>query len=50
LWTLVAPTGEQPSLGDSDVCSENLFGNGHKVGVSGGCTFVRVEHPLRSGQ
>ncbi len=42
----VAPTGQEPSLGDSDVFSENLFRNGHKVGVSGGvCTFVRVAHP-----
>jgi hypothetical protein len=42
----VAPTGPQPSLGDQDVFSENLFRDGHKVGVSGGvCTFVRVEHP-----
>jgi hypothetical protein len=42
----VAPTGPQPSLGDQDVFGENLFRDGHKVGVSGGvCTFVRVEHP-----
>jgi hypothetical protein len=42
----VAPTGEQPSLGDSFVFSENLFRDGHKVGVSGGvCTFVRLQHP-----
>jgi hypothetical protein len=41
-----APTGDQPSLGDADVFSENLFSNGHKVGVSGGvCSFVRVAHP-----
>jgi hypothetical protein len=42
----VAPTGEEPSLGDSDVFSENLFRNGKKVGFSGGqCTFVRVTNP-----
>ena len=42
----VAPTGDQPSLGDSSVFSENLFRDGHKVGISGGvCTFVRLEHP-----
>ena len=41
----VAPTGE-PSLGDYSVFSENLFRDGHKVGISGGvCTFVRLEHP-----
>jgi hypothetical protein len=28
------------------VFSENLFRDGHKVGISGGvCTFVRLEHP-----
>jgi hypothetical protein len=42
----VAPTGDQPSLGDHSVFSENLFRDGHKVGISGGvCTFVRLEHP-----
>jgi hypothetical protein len=42
----VAPTGDQPSLGDYSVFSENLFRDGHKVGISGGvCTFVRLEHP-----
>ena len=42
----VAPTGDQPSLGDSSVFSENLFRDGHKVGISGVmCTFVRLEHP-----
>jgi hypothetical protein len=42
----VAPTGGAPSLGDSFVASENLFRDGHKVGISGViCTFVRLEHP-----
>jgi hypothetical protein len=42
----VAPTGDQPSLGDSFVFSENLLRDGHKVGVSGGvCTFVRLQNP-----
>jgi hypothetical protein len=42
----VAPTGEQPSLGDSFVFSENLFREGRRVGISGGvCTFVRLEKP-----
>jgi hypothetical protein len=42
----VAPSGEEPSLGDSFVLSENLFRDGHKVGISGVvCTFVRLEHP-----
>jgi hypothetical protein len=42
----VAPTDGPPTLGDSFVLSENLFRDGHKVGISGVvCTFVRVEHP-----
>jgi hypothetical protein len=42
----VAPTGEEPSLGDSFVFSENLLRDGRKVGISGGvCTFVRLENP-----
>jgi hypothetical protein len=42
----VAPTGDQPSLGDYSVFSENLLRDGHKVGISGGvCTFVRLDHP-----
>src|ERR671922_556773 len=42
----VAPTGEEPSLGDAFVLSENLLRDGKKVGISGVvCTFVRVEHP-----
>ena len=42
----VAPTGDQPSLGDSFVFSENLFRDGRKVGVSGAvCTFVRLQNP-----
>jgi hypothetical protein len=42
----VEPTGGAPSLGDSFVASENLFRDGHKVGISGViCTFVRLEHP-----
>jgi hypothetical protein len=42
----VAPTGPQPSLGDSFVLSENLFRDGKKVGISGVvCTFVRLQHP-----
>jgi hypothetical protein len=42
----VAPTGEEPSLGDSLVFSENLLRDGRKVGISGGvCTFVRLENP-----
>ena len=41
-----APTGEEPSLGDTFVLSENLFRDGKKVGISGVvCTFVRVERP-----
>jgi hypothetical protein len=32
----VAPTGDQPSLGDYSAFSENLFRDGHKVGISGG--------------
>jgi hypothetical protein len=41
-----APTGEEPSLGDAFVLSENLFHDGKKVGISGVvCTFVRVERP-----
>jgi hypothetical protein len=42
----VDPTGDQPSLGDSFVLSENLLRDGRRVGVSGvECTFVRLEHP-----
>jgi allene oxide cyclase-like protein len=42
----VAPKGDGPSLGDSFVLSENLFRDGHKVGISGVvCTFVRIQHP-----
>ena len=42
----VAPKGDGPSLGDSFVLSQNLFRDGHKVGISGVvCTFVRLEHP-----
>ena len=42
----VAPTGEEPSLGDSFVLSENLLRDGKKVGISGVvCTFVRVANP-----
>jgi hypothetical protein len=42
----VAPTGDEPSLGDSNVFSENLFRDGKKVGFSGGqCTFVRLQNP-----
>jgi hypothetical protein len=42
----VAPTGEEPSLGDSFVLSENLLRDGKKVGISGVvCTFVRLQHP-----
>lgn len=37
----VAPTGPQPSLGDQDVFSENLFRDGKKVGISLG----RDSHP-----
>ena len=41
-----ATTGEEPSLGDTFVLSENLFRDGKKVGISGVvCTFVRVERP-----
>jgi hypothetical protein len=39
----VDPTGDEPSLGDSSVFSENLFRDGKQVGFSGGqCTFVRL--------
>jgi hypothetical protein len=42
----VAPTGEEPTLGDSIVLSENLFRDGKKVGISGvHCTFVRLANP-----
>ena len=42
----VAPTGGAPSLGDYFVASEDVFRDGHKVGISGVmCTFVRLEHP-----
>jgi hypothetical protein len=42
----VAPTGEEPSLGDSFVLSENLFRDGKRVGISGVvCTFVRLANP-----
>ncbi|MGH9258624.1 MAG: allene oxide cyclase barrel-like domain-containing protein [Acidimicrobiales bacterium] len=47
----IAPAGPPPSLGDQAIFSEDLFRDGHKVGVSGGvCTFVRVEHPPAAAQ
>ena len=41
----VAPTGDQPTVGDTFVFSDDLYEDGDKAGIDAGvCTIARVEH------